>query len=332
MMRDQTQTIAQQFVPDGPGTTGSAGVPPAVQGPYIDDHVAMLTPDGETWTAHYYHTDEMFNTLALSDDDSEVAERADFDPYGTVVLKDGTGTPISTSAIGNPFLRQGIIRDWETHNDDNRHRWYAPTLGRWSQRDPLFTNGHGTNGSSGLAAGSSNLSHIVPLGTGRGGYQRSQYCIILEHEVDSPQRATAGAGPGLSTPNDGCRPRTTGCPRRATGNTPQHVEKINYYQFARSGPTIYVDPSGLVATRAGCQDEFDDCMQDAENDHVNCIARRTRDCRGICVTLGPVWSPQFMCCYGACVISVRLACYTVFVIDERNCAREHCQCTGGEDC
>jgi RHS repeat-associated protein len=172
----QLTTTNRQFIHAGAGVPGSMGVSPVNQ-PYIDDHVAMLTPDGETWTAHYYHTDEMFNTLALSDDDGEVAERADFDPYGTATLKDGSGTPISTSAIGNPFLRQGVIRDWETHNDDNRHRWYTPTLGRWSQRDPLFTNGRGSEGvSSGLQRGSVEI------------------CPYPETPIDNDQRTTWPTG------------------------------------------------------------------------------------------------------------------------------------------
>lgn len=60
------------------------------------------------------------------------------------------GTPAHTQdwtldRLRNPFMRQGIIRDWETRNDDNRHRWYGPGIGRWVREDPLRTRSENYN-------------------------------------------------------------------------------------------------------------------------------------------------------------------------------------------
>jgi RHS repeat-associated protein len=145
-------SVAKQFVHAGPGVPplppgegrGEGG---GVRAPYIDDHVAMLTPGGGPGApglTHYYHTDALFNTLALTcgtgdPAGGQVSERALFEPYGTAGLTDGDGEPISVSALGNPFQRQGIVRDRETGNDENRRRCYSPRIGRWAQRDPIVT-------------------------------------------------------------------------------------------------------------------------------------------------------------------------------------------------
>jgi hypothetical protein len=143
-------TVAKQFVHADPGVNSPAlalGVRSGLA--YVDDHIAMFTPSGTGWLTHYYHTDALFNTLALTcgtgdPAGGQVAERSLFEPYGTAALTDSDGDPLSNSAIGNPFQRQGIVRDWETANDENRHRVYLAAIGRWGQRDPITSNGVNT--------------------------------------------------------------------------------------------------------------------------------------------------------------------------------------------
>jgi len=131
-----TTTVTKQFIHAGPGVSVASWLSGSVASPYIDDHVAMLTPSGGGWTVHYYHADGLFNTLAMSDTSATVAERAQFEPYGAASLTDSVGDPITVSAVANPFQRQGITRDWEISADANRWRSYSPTLGRWIQREP----------------------------------------------------------------------------------------------------------------------------------------------------------------------------------------------------
>jgi RHS repeat-associated protein len=209
----QLTTTNKQFIHAGPGVVGAPSLSGVGDRSYIDDHIAVspqrpavcgLTPDGETWTAHYYHTDEMFNTLALSDDNAEVAESADFDPYGTVVLKDGTGTPISTSAVGNPFLRQGIARDWETGNDDNRYRWYSPFLGRWGQRHP-----------SQFRVGTNLYQHAKSCPTTRRDFSGLAWFL----SPLTPSAAPQGPGsPRIPIPCEDEAPPPEGCPCGQTWN------------------------------------------------------------------------------------------------------------------
>ncbi len=220
-------TVAKQFIHAGPGVSDPSGrsVSPSNR-PYIDDHIAMLTPSGGGWTAHYYHTDDLFNTLAISDSSAAVAERAQVEPYGTASLTDATGNPLNMSAIANPFVRQGILRDWETGNDDNRHRWYGPAIGRWASRDPVIANG-GVEGS-------------FELFSANAGARGSRNAI--------------GAG---STATNPCPPG----PFRPTGPIIEHPEMqvmsgvpsglpsgaYPLVEYLGSNPQSNVDPSGLFS-------------------------------------------------------------------------------------
>ncbi len=132
----EIKITAKQFIHAGPAALPYPPGAGRVRAPYIDDHIAMMSPDGGGWLAHYYHTDALLNTLGMTNADAQIAERSQFGPYGTAVLTDPSNQPISVSASGNPFQRQGIARDWETGIDENRRRSYIPVLGRWGQRDP----------------------------------------------------------------------------------------------------------------------------------------------------------------------------------------------------
>ncbi|MFC1525052.1 RHS repeat-associated core domain-containing protein, partial [Planctomycetota bacterium] len=59
-----------------------------------------------------------------------------YDAYGNVSFYDGSGTPISQSAIGNDYLFTGRRYDPETGLYCYRARYYSPEMGRFLNRDP----------------------------------------------------------------------------------------------------------------------------------------------------------------------------------------------------
>ena len=52
----------------------------------------------------YYHSDGLGSVVALTDSTGAVVERYTYDVYGTPAITDAGGLPLSTSAVGNPYL------------------------------------------------------------------------------------------------------------------------------------------------------------------------------------------------------------------------------------
>jgi YD repeat-containing protein len=73
----------------------------------------MFTDAGETY---FFHTDELGNTLALTDASGAVVERCDYDDYGAPIFLSTDGLPTGEveSGVGNPFLFHGMTWDSET--------------------------------------------------------------------------------------------------------------------------------------------------------------------------------------------------------------------------
>ena len=88
--------------------------------PEVDDEVLVaFNASGE---AHYHHYDDLGNVLALTDAAGNVMERYDYDDYGRphfldakgVPITDATGSPVTASSAGNPFLFHGMQWNAET--------------------------------------------------------------------------------------------------------------------------------------------------------------------------------------------------------------------------
>ena len=108
-------------------------------------------PDGTVDNTLYYTHDAQFNTTALVTPAGAVAERYGYDPYGQVTVLNGasgtdpdvTGGVLEWSADtggsdwDNEILYCGYRHDPETNLYHVRHRYYHPTLGRWTTRDPI---------------------------------------------------------------------------------------------------------------------------------------------------------------------------------------------------
>ena len=93
---------------------------------------------------YFYHQDANYRVVMLTDEDAGVVERTRYTAYGepTVIAGEnatgdelGYATPVS--AVGNPFLHQGLFHDAETGSYQNRFRQYDAKSGRFMQQDPL---------------------------------------------------------------------------------------------------------------------------------------------------------------------------------------------------
>jgi len=110
---------------------------------YIDD-VAVQERDlnddqdfGDTNEVVYYHANTLFSVNALSDAAENVLERYRYDAYGgcTVLDADGSADSDGISDVGNAYAFTGRRLDLESDLMQYRHRYYAPTLGRFVSRD-----------------------------------------------------------------------------------------------------------------------------------------------------------------------------------------------------
>lgn len=83
---------------------------------------------------YYYLRDALGSVVALTDESGAVARRFIYnDPYGDDVTSQSFGSPPS-----NNYRFAGEYRDSETGLYKIGERYYYPTLGLWTQRDPMM--------------------------------------------------------------------------------------------------------------------------------------------------------------------------------------------------
>jgi RHS repeat-associated protein len=118
-------------------------------GPGIDK-LLSVTVYGPTATNTFNAlTDHLGTVHALVTPGGTVVERYEYDAWGNVLgVYDGSGNPLSTSALGNRYLFQGREYSWATHAAwdgaglyNFRARWYDPLTGRWLSNDPIGIGG-----------------------------------------------------------------------------------------------------------------------------------------------------------------------------------------------
>ena len=86
---------------------------------------------------YYYHYDGLGSVTEITDASGAVQESYKYSPYGNPSIFDSSGSPITSTAIGNPYMFTGRRWDDETAIYYYRARMYDPALGRFLQRDPL---------------------------------------------------------------------------------------------------------------------------------------------------------------------------------------------------
>ena len=130
----------QQVVADY--NRGTASATPSyryVWGSYIDEPILRQTG---TTTLHYYHHNQQFSTVALTDNTGLVVDRYGYTAHGELSILDNTGTAQAWSVMSNRYTYTG--REW----DDNlamfyfRARWFDSNAGRFTSRDPVGVDVH----------------------------------------------------------------------------------------------------------------------------------------------------------------------------------------------
>ena len=87
---------------------------------------------------HYYHTNHLGSTMAMTDDTGSTVERVDYDAYGTPTFVAADGSILPQSSIGNDILFTGREYDAAAGIYHYRARSLPPIIGRFMQKDPLM--------------------------------------------------------------------------------------------------------------------------------------------------------------------------------------------------
>jgi RHS repeat-associated protein len=122
---------------------------------------------------YYYHTDDLYNVMAVTDGAGQVVERYEYDDYGTPMVMDAAGnalalsdgTALTSSPIANPYLFTGRRYDPETAWYHYRTRYMDPNAGRFTTRDTIGIWGDPWEFGNGYAfVGNDPFSWLDPFG------------------------------------------------------------------------------------------------------------------------------------------------------------------------
>ena len=85
----------------------------------------------------YYHRNQQYSIIALTDSAGAIQERYAYSAYGELTITNASGTRLSTSAVNNRYTYTG--REWDSTIAQYyfRERMYDATLGRFCSRDPI---------------------------------------------------------------------------------------------------------------------------------------------------------------------------------------------------
>lgn len=87
---------------------------------------------------YYYHKNHLGSVVALTDNNGNLVERYEYDPYGKPSFFDANNNALEQSVAGNAILFTGRDYDAETGMYYYRARTMHPGLGRFLQQDPLL--------------------------------------------------------------------------------------------------------------------------------------------------------------------------------------------------
>ncbi|MEM7245002.1 MAG: RHS repeat-associated core domain-containing protein [Acidobacteriota bacterium] len=134
-----------------------------VHGVGLDDIVSMRRA-GQDW---WFHGDDQWNVLALSDATGVVRERYDYQDYGLPSFFAADGALLSESQVGNHYLFNGRRWDQESGLYHYRTRYLDPLAGRFLTRDVVGIWADPINLGNGYAyVGNNPWSHVDPMGEG----------------------------------------------------------------------------------------------------------------------------------------------------------------------
>ncbi|MBW8017968.1 MAG: RHS repeat protein, partial [Planctomycetes bacterium] len=153
---DGARVIEEQ---DNTGTTLAT----YVYGTYIDEVLHMRRGTADTAIDYYYHTDDMYNVMAVTDSAGAVVERYEYGDYGEPDFI------LTTAGVDNPYLFNGRRYDDETGLYYYRTRYLDPKAGRFVSRDTIGIWGDASNLGNGSAyVGNNPWTNTDPMGLGGG--------------------------------------------------------------------------------------------------------------------------------------------------------------------
>jgi len=139
-----------------------------VFGLYIDEALTMRRDTDMLGGPedYYYHTDDLYNVVAVSDSTGFVVERYEFQDYGRPEVFDAAGTPVLESQITNPILFTGRRFDPESAWYYFRTRYLDPIAGRFTTRDTIgIWTDHSNLGNASAYVSSNPWTYLDPLAT-----------------------------------------------------------------------------------------------------------------------------------------------------------------------
>ncbi len=134
-----------------------------IYGQYVDEVLQMRRSGND----YYYLHDDQYNVLGLTDNTGTLVERYAYGDFGDPTIYDGSGTPLSETAVGNRYLFNG--REWDADLGlyHYRTRYMDPKLGRFVSRDTIGLWGDSNNlGNPYTYLGNNPWSGVDPYGEG----------------------------------------------------------------------------------------------------------------------------------------------------------------------
>ena len=99
------------------------------------DEVLTMKKGANTYC---YHFDGLGSVANISNSSGVKVESYSYDIYGKATIRDGSGNPLTESAIGNPYMFTGRRFDKESGLNYYRARYYSQELGRFLTPDPYI--------------------------------------------------------------------------------------------------------------------------------------------------------------------------------------------------
>jgi RHS repeat-associated protein len=157
-----------------------------VYGNYIDE-VLQMRRGGEDY---FYHTDDQFNVMAVTDSSGAVVERYDYGDFGYPQFYAPDGSARDATAIGNPWLFTGRQWDPELAAYYYRTRYFDPLAGRFLSPDAIGNWGDPLNlGNAYTYTGNNPWSWLDPWG-------ELSYYPGFENDVEGARQLMSGTPAG----------------------------------------------------------------------------------------------------------------------------------------
>ncbi|NKB23506.1 MAG: hypothetical protein GKR87_03820 [Kiritimatiellae bacterium] len=132
-----------------------------IYGLYVDEVLNME----RLGTNYYYHADDLYNVVAVSDTNGAVVERYAYDDYGQPTFLNQSAISIPQSEIRNSYFFTGWRYNPETEFFYYRTRYLDPKVGRFTTRDTIGVWGDSKNVGNGYTyVGNAPISFTDPYG------------------------------------------------------------------------------------------------------------------------------------------------------------------------